>query len=398
MRPLERVVVVGASLAGLRAAEALRREGYANALTLVGDEPHFPPYDRPPLSKEVLLGRWPPERARLRVRDELNAEIRQGCRAVGCDADGGAVLLEGGERLEFDGLVIATGARARPAPFIREGLSGVHVLRTLGDCLSLRQALRPHGSVTVIGAGWIGTEVAAACRQADVEVTVIEALDAPVARALGPAVGGWLAELHRDRGVRLELGAGVAGVVADRGAVRAVTLSDGAEIPTDALVVAIGAAPEVGWLAGSGLQLDDGVVCDASCRALGHENIVAAGDVARWFHPLFGRTLRLEHWTNAVEQAGAAAASLLASDGAAAAYAPVPYIWSDQYDTKLQFVGIAGDYAGAAEGQLGDEKFVALFAEGERLVGALCVNAPGRLRVYRRHIAAGARVADLVAA
>jgi 3-phenylpropionate/trans-cinnamate dioxygenase ferredoxin reductase component len=284
----------------------------------------------------------------------------------------------------------------RSIPFIRSELPGVYLLRTLDDCLALREALRPPSSVTVVGAGWIGTEVAAACRQLDVDVTVVEALEAPVTRALGPVIGGWLAQLHRDRGTRVELGTRVTEVVADDKGVGAVKLSNGEELRTDALVVAIGAVPEVSWLVGSGLELDDGVVCDASCRAIGYQNIVAAGDVARWFNPVFGRTIRVEHWTNAAEQARAAAVSLLAHDRTAPSYAPVPYFWSDQYETKLQFVGIAGDYAGMAEGRLGDKKFVALFAERGRLVGALCVNAPARLRVYERFIAEAKAVSEVL--
>ncbi|MEN8162076.1 MAG: NAD(P)/FAD-dependent oxidoreductase, partial [Myxococcota bacterium] len=299
MSGMETVAVVGASLAGLRAMQALRRAGFSGRLVAIGEEAEKP-YDRPPLSKEVLSGKWDVERtALLRPEDEdLEVDWRLGRAATGLDLAERRVLLDGGEPVPFDGLVIATGAHARRLPGV--SLAGVHVLRTLGDCLALRAELDASPRVAVIGAGFIGLEVAATCRARGLSVTVIESLEAPLQRALGAKLGAFVGEIHRDQGVDLRVGARVARFVGGE-RVEALELEDGSRVPADVVVVGIGAAPTAGWLEGSGLEVADGVVCDATCRTTRAPFAVAAGDVARWPNPLFGESMRIEHWTNATE-------------------------------------------------------------------------------------------------
>jgi NADPH-dependent 2,4-dienoyl-CoA reductase/sulfur reductase-like enzyme len=400
------VLIVGASLAGARAAEALRSEGHDGPITIVGAEAH-PPYDRPPLSKQVLAGSMPHEQATLRVDDSLGACWRLSTRATGLDLErrlvtiassqprpmGGSVSTPADEELAFDSLIIATGAHPRRLPGIPD-LDGVHVLRTIDDCLALRDELDRGPRVVVVGAGFIGSEVAATCHRRGLDVTVIEALPVPLVRAVGEEMGRRCARLHQDHGVQLRLGVGVAGLVGSS-RVEGVRLEDGSLVPADLVVIGVGVAPTTGWLEGSGLDLADGVVCDQWCRSLAGgtpvPGVVAAGDVARWEHCLFGGTVRVEHWTNAVEQGTAAAATLMrgAGDGVAP-YAPVPYFWSDQYNTKIQFVGLAGPQVRVVEGALDDDRFVAAYGRQGRVVGALTFNWPARAMAYRSMIASGA--------
>jgi NADPH-dependent 2,4-dienoyl-CoA reductase/sulfur reductase-like enzyme len=391
------IVVVGASLAGLRAAETLRREGYEDRLVLVGAESHLP-YDRPPLSKELLAGEWEPEQIALRKQpyDDLDLDLRLGRRATRLDVADRVVELDGGESLPFDGLVVATGARPRTLPDT-PALDGIFVLRTLDDCLDLRARLERRPRVVVIGAGFIGSEVAATCRGRGLEVTVLEMLATPLERAVGPVVGDACGRLHRDHGVDLRCGVKVAGFEgAER--VERVRLADGSAIDADVVVVGVGVLPETRWLEGSGLELDDGVVCDETCLAA--PGIVAAGDVARWPNPLFdGERMRVEHWTNATEQGVAAARRLLVDDRAAEVFAPVPFVWSDQYDVKIQVVGsIRGDdEVAVADGSLDDHRFVTLFGRGGRLVGALGFSRPRIVMQYRKLIAGRASWDDALA-
>jgi NADPH-dependent 2,4-dienoyl-CoA reductase/sulfur reductase-like enzyme len=375
MSRLDSVVVVGASLAGLRAVQALRRAGFAGRVTAIGEE-NEPPYDRPPLSKEVLSGKWDAERTRLlRPEDEaLEVEWRLGRRAESLDLAARQVVLAGGERVPFDGLVIATGTFARRLPGAPP-LAGVHVLRTLSDCLTLRAELDRSPRVAVIGAGFIGLEVAATCRGRGLPVSVIESLPAPLERGLGAKLGAFVGEIHRDQGVDLRLGAKVARLVGGE-RVEAVELAGGERIPADVVLVGIGAAPATAWLEGSGLELDNGVVCDAACRATRAPFVVGAGDVARWPNPLFGAPMRIEHWTNATEMADHAVATLLAGEGSGEPFAPVPFVWSDQYDRKIQ---VAGRLEGADEtrivdGSLEERRFVMLFGHRGRVVGVLGIN------------------------
>jgi 3-phenylpropionate/trans-cinnamate dioxygenase ferredoxin reductase subunit len=385
--PLRNIVVVGGSLAGLRAAETLRREGFDGRLVVIGREKHLP-YDRPPLSKEVLAGRRAPETISLRkpgAWEELSLDWRLGRRALGLDLARRTVRLEGGEDLGFDGLVIATGATPRTLPGVAE-LAGIHVLRTLDDCLSLRAELERGPRVAVVGAGFIGAEVAATCRERGLEVTLLEALAAPLIRGIGPELGALVAQVHRDHGVDLRCGVGVAGF-AGTSRVEGVRLTDGSFVPAEVVVVGVGVVPETGWLEGSGLSLADGVLCDATC-ATRAEGVVAAGDVARWAHPGFEKPIRLEHWTNAVEQGVAAAERLLTGAEGAKPFAPIPYVWSDQYDLKIQIAGLPSTDCALriVDGTLGERRFVALFERERQLVAAVGFGRARQLMAYRKQL------------
>ncbi|MFI6575515.1 NAD(P)/FAD-dependent oxidoreductase [Nocardiopsis sp. NPDC050513] len=377
-----RVLVVGASAAGLATAEALRRKGYRGGLTLLDAENH-PPYDRPPLSKQVLSGAWTPDRVRLRSDEALsavNAEFVLGDPAVRLDAATREVTTASGRVLDADAVVVATGLRPRTLPG-QDGLSGVHVLRTLDDALGLRAALTAGGTrVAVVGDGVLGAEVAATARGMGLEVTLLGPQTAPLAAQFGPLVAGLLADLHTGHGVRLRLGLGVDALVGVQGRVTGVRLADGAVVPADVVVVAVGAAPATDWLDGSGLTVADGVVCDAHCRAA--EGIYAVGDVARWDHRGLGGSTRLENRTNATEQAAAVAAGIL---GEGRPYTPVPYLWTDQFDVKVQVYGTVGADADTAvvDGDPDQGRFVALYGRRGRVTGVLGWNMPRQTRVRR---------------
>lgn len=357
---------------------------------MIGEE-DLAPYDRPPLSKQVLTGAWPPEQARLKVDPSVAKGLRLATRAVGLDIGRREVLLHAGERLAFDGLVIATGAVARQLPGTR-WMRGLFTLRSFEDSLAIRAAAESARRVVVVGAGFIGSEVASSCRAMGCEVTVIEAMPVPLARAVGAEMGSALGALHAAHGVDLRTGAGVAAVEGSQ-QVEAVRLTDGSVIDADVVVVGIGVRPATDWLDGSGVVVDDGVLCDEFCAATGAsgrlDGIVAAGDVARWFNPLFGRSMRVEHWTNAVEQAEAAARTLVR--GPTTPFAPVPYFWSDQYGARIRYVGHAGLGAEVevVEGSTADLKFVATYRENGRLVAALTLDMPHRVMHYRAQILAG---------
>ena len=385
------VVVVGASLAGVQAADTLRENGFDGRLVLVGAEPHLP-YDRPPLSKELLAGTGSADEIVLRPAGHyasLGIEMVLGTTATGLDLDRRLVHLAGEDHapLPFAGLVIATGAAPRRLSG-RSDLEGVHVLRTIDDCLTISAALDGSPRVVVVGAGFIGAEVAATCRARGLDVTVVEALQVPLARAVGPAIGAALASLHREHGVALRTGVGVA-ALEGTGRVERVALADGSVIEADLVVVGVGVSPQTGWLDGSGLFLDNGVVCDAACVAA--PGVVAAGDVARWENRLFGGFMRVEHWTNAVEQGAAAASSLLATAAGEEPqpFAPVPYFWSDQYGLRIQYVGASrpGDEMVVVDGSLDDRRFVAIYGRDGRIVAALAVGRARKLMSYRRMIA-----------
>ncbi len=384
---MKTVVVVGASLAGLRAAEELRRLEFDGRLVVVGAEPHLP-YDRPPLSKELLAGDWTVEQVALRRQgfDDLDVEWRLGAAATAFDAAGRTVTLAEGEVLAFDGCVLATGATPRVLPDT-PALDGIHLLRSLDDCLALRADLDRSPRVVVVGAGFIGAEVAATCRRRHLDVTVLEALPSPMVRGLGPMLGDVLGEMHRDHGVDLRTGVGVAGFEGgDR--VERVRLDDGSTIDADVVVVGVGVVPATTWLEGSGLTIDNGIVCDETLLAA--PGITAAGDVCRWPNPLFdGEPMRLEHWTNASEQGVAVAARLVANDAEAVPFAPVPFVWSDQYETKIQVAGhVRGDdRIEVVDGSLEERKFVAAVGRNGRLVGAVAFSRPRVLMQYRRLIA-----------
>ncbi|RJK98297.1 FAD-dependent oxidoreductase [Vallicoccus soli] len=377
------VTVVGSSLAGLSTARALRAGGYDGRLLLVGEEDHAP-YDRPPLSKALLAGEaQEDDLALLEDGEDLALDVRRGVRAVRLDPADRAVVLGTGERVVSDAVVVATGAHARRLA-AGEGLAGVHLLRTLDDARALRADLVAGSPrVVVVGAGFIGSEVASTARGLGLDVTVVEALAVPLAGSLGPQVGAAVARLHEDHGTRLLTGDGVAGLRADGGRVCAVVLADGRELPADVVVVGVGVVPATDWLHGSGVELRDGVVCDARCRTA-VPGVLAVGDVARAVHGWTGTHLRLEHWTSAVEQAQVAAATLLGRDAPAAVTAP-PYVWSDQYGTRLQLAGRVppGAAPEVVEGSLAERPFAAVWRADGAPVAALAVGLPrtfGRLR------------------
>ncbi|WP_371658473.1 NAD(P)/FAD-dependent oxidoreductase [Streptomyces sp. NBC_00280] len=379
-----RVLVVGASAAGLSTVEALRRKGFAGGITVLGDEPHAP-YDRPPLSKQVLSGAWEPARAALRAQEQLaalEAEFVLGDPAVGLDPVSRTVRTESGRQVGADAVVIATGVRARRFPG-QDDLAGAHVLRTLDDALALRDELLPGRRLVVVGEGVLGSEIAATARTLGLEVTLAGPLAAPMASQVGPVVSGALAELHTGRGVTLRLGEGVVGLTGEGGRVSGVRLASDEVLPADVVVVAIGAVPTTQWLADSGLALDNGVVCDARCRAA--EGIYAVGDVARWQHEGLGRLIRLENRTNATEQAMAVAGVILGEDRP---YAPVPYFWTDQFDAKLQVHGFlpAEAEVDVVEGDLAARRFVARYRADGRVTGVLGWNMPKQTRLRRQEV------------
>ncbi|MCM2411584.1 FAD-dependent oxidoreductase [Streptomyces sp. RKAG290] len=395
---LNRIVVVGAAAAGLTAVETLRAKGYAGGLTLVGDEPH-PPYDRPPLSKELLTEGWEPPSTWLRKQEVMAAvdvDLRLGCRATGLDQAARSITLSTGEELPYDAAIIATGLRPRALPF-GDGLRGVHVLRSLDDAIRLREALAKRPKVAVIGAGFLGAEIAATARGAGLDVTLIDTNAQPLERQVGVEIGGLVADLHRDHGVRLVLGADVVGMARDGVGVRGVLLADGSTVDADLVVVAIGSVPAVDWLAGSGLPLGDGVLCDAFCRAA--PGVWAAGDVANWPHPMVaGARVRLEQRTNAAQQAMAVAANLLAGDAGGQPYAPVPFGWTHQFGQKIQTVGWCPPDARTeiVSGSTAGREFVAAYHRDGILVGGLGWNSARGLRQCR--LLLGRPSAELAAA
>ncbi|MEV7392046.1 FAD-dependent oxidoreductase [Streptomyces sp. NPDC091215] len=385
---MNRIVVVGASAAGLAAAETLRREGYDGTLTLVGDEPHVP-YDRPPLSKQVLSAEWAPDRVVLRAPTELDAlelELRLGVAACGLDVADRTLRLADGSEVPYDGLILATGVRPRRLPG-----EGAHVLRTLDDALTLRERIGPGQRLVVVGAGFLGAEAAAVAWRLGAQVTLLEPAPVPLAHAVGEEVGRALSRAHRERGVDLRTGVTVTEVTEE-----GVRLAGGEEIAADEVLVAIGSLPNTEWLADSGLSVGDGVVCDEYCEAA--RDVYAAGDVARWHNPLFGVSMRIEHRTNAAEQGMAAARNLL-NPGARKAFAPVPYFWSDQYEMKIQAYGYLRGHeeARVVEGELEEGRFVAAYRTGERLSGVLAVGMPPKvLRGWRQAVSLGAAWGEAV--
>lgn len=385
---LKQVLVVGAGVAGMRAAETLRKEGYEGALTIVGAERHAP-YHRPPLSKKLLSGKVERAGVDLAPQLDLGARVLREASAVGVDMRNCTVAVRDGDHeqeLGFDGLVIATGAAARrwpggPVP------DGVFVLRTIDDCLSIRQRLAAKSRVAVVGGGFIGAEVAATCRSRGLDVVLIEKAAGPMLPALGAELADRYAELHRRHGVDVRLNTSVDAFVGE-GHVKGVRLTDGSEVKADVVVVGLGVEPDTGWLEGSGLPVDNGVVCDATCAVEGAKNVVAAGDVARWWHPLYETHLRIEHWDHAQRQAAAAARNLLAGPGRGSAYNEVPYFWSDQYDVKLQMVGVPHDYDAlqVIEGDADAWEFVAAYGRKGCTI-AVVSTIPGRAQTFRQVIA-----------
>lgn len=393
-------VIVGASLAGMHAARTLRLEGHDGSIVLVDGDPDRP-YDRPPLSKQILTGEWDPERIVLPAsQEDLGLDLRLGMRATSLDTGSCTVSLaapDGSTSIEtYGSLVIACGAAARRLPGT-DGVAGVHVVRSLRDSLALRDELEAGPSrVAVIGAGFIGAEVASSCRKRGLEVTLIEALPVPLERVLGAEMGAVCARVHVEHGVDLRLGTGVDHLdtitVDGQERVVGVTLSDGSTIAAEVVVIGIGVAVNTGWLEGSGLILDDGVVCDETLLAA--PGIVAAGDIARYPSTRFGQMLRVEHWETAIQGGEAAARRLLAEvrGEEPATFDPVPWFWSDQYDRKIQLAGrpVPGDECVVVDGSTEEFRFVSLYGRDDRLVGVLGMNRPRHVIQLRALLEAGA--------
>jgi len=384
------VSIVGASLAGYWAAETLRRDGFEGRISLIGDEPHAP-YDRPPLSKKFLAGDLDDDRLPLTTAEklaDLGLEMRLGCRATGLDVATRTLEVDGVAE-PYDGLLIATGARCRNLPGTA-GLAGVHTLRTRDDAEAIRDAL-VNGArrVVVVGAGFIGAEVASTAIGRGAEVTMVEALEAPFGRVLGVEMGAVMADVHRRHGVDLRTGVGVDEVLGDD-RLAGVRLADGATMEADLLVVGIGVVPNTDWLEGSGLTLDDGVVCDETCLAA--PDVAAAGDVARWANPRYGEVMRVEHWDNAVQQGVHAARRLLQSDEEATPYAPVPWFWTDQYDRKVQLAGRphTDDEVRVVAGSTAEHRFAAFYGRDGRFTAALGMNRPRQVMQSKGLLDAGA--------
>ncbi|MGG8410052.1 NAD(P)/FAD-dependent oxidoreductase, partial [Streptomyces sp. 12297] len=382
MSPSAPVAVVGASAAGTAVVESLHRSGYTGPVTLIGDEARFP-YERPPLSKQVLTGAQPPEsttiRDAARLAERPGLDLRLGVRAAALDVAARRLTLETGEELDCAAVVIATGVRPRRIPGMG-GISGVHLLRTVDDAAALRKDLLGGGDVVVVGGGVLGTEVAAAARTLGLGVTVVTLDEQPLAPVLGTSLGALVAGEHRRRGIRVRPGRAVSGLLSAHGRVTAVELDGGEVIPADTVVVAVGSVPATQWLDGSGLDLADGVGCDSFCVAA--PSVYAAGDVARWWHPRYERALRVEHRMNASEQGMVVArnilASLTVSGTGPQAYEPVPYFWSDQFGWRIQGYGVTADSRRTevvrAEPGASDDApptAVALYGDEERVLGAV---------------------------
>ncbi|MFI5662833.1 NAD(P)/FAD-dependent oxidoreductase [Streptomyces sp. NPDC051684] len=380
---MKHITVVGASLAGLSAVRSLRAEGFEGEITVVGEELHRP-YDRPPLSKAYLKGDVTADALELGDAEEyeaLDIHWELGDRAVHLDCFNTSVILGNGRRIETDGVVVATGSTARRLPGT-EGLAGVHTLRTLDDARSLRTELVSGvPRMVVIGAGFIGAEVAATAHHLGLDVTVVEALDTPLERQLGAEMGRLCASLHTDHGVRLLCGSGVAELESGGGRVTGVRLTDGRLLPADIVLVGVGARPVDDWLADSGVWVDNGVVCDAG-GASSVPNVVAVGDVARRPHPFTGRHARIEHWSNATDSAATAARTLLTGESAVPRATP-PSFWSDQYDVRIQLAGVVnpGAELELVEGSYESRSFAALYKEDGVPTAVLAMN---RSKIFNR--------------
>jgi 3-phenylpropionate/trans-cinnamate dioxygenase ferredoxin reductase subunit len=372
MSSIDHIVIIGAGLTGARAAESLRKERFDGSITIVGDEPELP-YIRPPLSKDYLRGESEREKALVHPAsfyDEQRIEVRQSSTATRIDPAARRVVLDDGSALPFDRLLIATGAAPRTLPVPGADLPGVHTFRTLADADELRAAAANAERIAVIGAGWIGSEVAASLRMLDRRVTLIAPDRVPLERVLGPEVGGVYRELHDEHGVDLRLGTGVERLVGtDR--VEAVETSDGEPIPADLVVVGIGVRPRAELAAAAGLAVGDGVEVSATLET-SVTGIFAAGDVASAWHPFYERRLRSEHWANARFQGTAAGRTMLGSKDA---FDRIPYFYSDQYDLGMEYRGHgATDDEVVVRGSLAERSFIAFWVRDRRVVAAMNAN------------------------
>ena len=380
---MNRIIVVGASLAGLATARALRTQGYDGELVVVGEEPHRP-YDRPPLSKDFLTGVSDVGEITLEADGEdLGIEWRLGTRAVGLEQ--GSLHLADGTTWSFDGLVIATGARAR-ANVLGAHLDGVHQLRTLDDAVALRADLRRGGRVVVVGGGYIGSEVASTARAMGCEVTLLASDDAPLRAALGPFADA-ISALHRRHGVEVITHARVSEIHAS-GESLTVGLADGWQLPADTVVLGIGAVPAIAWLDDTGLELSDGILCDAT-GATSLPGVVAVGDCSAWFDPALGRHQRVEHWTSALDRAPIAARTLLGGEAAGAPARRAPYLWSDIHGSRVQMAGHVelADTCEVETGSVAEGSFVAVYRRSGQPVAVLGIDQPKHFMSIRRRLA-----------
>ncbi|UBU17119.1 FAD-dependent oxidoreductase [Nonomuraea gerenzanensis] len=392
-----RIVIVGASLAGARAAEVLRRDGFTGSLTMIGDETREP-YDRPPLSKQVLTGQVPPEHTLLPRLREVEAELLFGTPATGLDVAGKRVHLADGRQVEFDRVLLATGTRARPWPDRAEAaLAGVHTLRDARDAAELRQALAAGPRrVLILGAGFTGSEIASVCRELDLPVTVVERGPAPLYNAMGGVIGDVAARLHREHGVDLRTGTTVTALESDgNGRLSGARLSDGSTVEADVAVVALGSIRNVEWLRDSGLAAGAwGVTCDAGCRAvdlngLVTDDVFVAGDIARFPHPLYEyQFMSLEHWGNAVAQAEIAAHNMVSDQAHRWPHLSVPVFWSSQFGVNIKSVGVPtfADQVVFAQGSPEERRFVAVYGYQGRITAAVTFDQAMWLEFYQRQI------------
>ncbi len=383
-------MIVGGGLAAARTAEQLRRSEYTGRITIVSDEGHVP-YDRPPLSKEVL--RKETDDVALKPRewyDENDITLRLGSAATGMDTHAQTVTLADGTALGYDELVIATGLVPRRIPAFGD-LEGIRVLRSFDESIALREHASQARHAVIVGAGFIGCEVAASLRSLGVEVVLVEPQPTPLASVLGERIGELVARLHRDEGVDVRLGVGVA-EVRGQGHVETVVLTDGTELPADLVVVGIGSRPATDWLAGSGVQVDNGVICDAAGRTTA-PNVWALGDVASW-RDATGHQARVEHWSNVADQTRVVVPAMLGREEPSTVV--VPYFWSDQYDVKIQCLGEpqATDTVHLVEDD--GRKFLAYYERDGVLVGVVGGGMPGKVMKARGKIAAGAPISEML--
>ena len=400
---MESIVIVGGSLAAVRAAETLRSSGFDGAITVIGAEARMP-YDRPPLSKNYLAGDWEADRIALRKPEDLDAlDITWllGEPATAVDTTANTVTRVNGDVVPYDGLIIATGGLVRRLPN-QPAIAGVHVLRTLDDAAALRAELGEGTRVVVIGAGFIGLEAAATATKRGAVVTVLEGLEAPLIRALGAEMGSAIGEVHARNGVTIRCGVQVTSINGDTH-VTGVSLVGGETIEADVVLVGIGVAPATQWCETSGLAIRDGIVCDANLNA-GPPNVFVAGDVLRWPNALFADIepdMRVEHWTNAAEQGAHAAKNLLATlrNAPLEPYIAVPFFWSDQFDARIQFLGraTAKSTVDVVAGNPADGKWCAIYCENDRLTGVLGVSQPKLVMPSRALLSTHTSRADALA-
>ncbi|GAA4857202.1 FAD-dependent oxidoreductase [Saccharopolyspora rosea] len=393
------MAVVGSSVAGWRAAQELREQGFDGRLVIIGAESHRP-YDRPPLSKEFLVGELQPAELALgseQEEAELAAEWRLGTTAVRLDPRRGAVVLSDGTEVRADGVVVATGSTRLTVPGAEEA-PGCHLLRSVDDALALRGEVRAGARVVVVGGGLIGGEIASACRSLGAHVTLIDGQHVPLARTLGLELAPLCLEMHEENGVRVRCGTPATRVITDGSPVTGVELADGRVVPADAVVVEVGAEPTTRWLRGSGLKLRDGVVTNSGCvTAL--PNVVAVGDVARYLPPHRSHSIRSDHWSTAMNQPPVAVRNLLAGS-TVEHYTGIPHFWSQQYGATLQYAGYGGpkDQITVVEGSLAARRFVATYQRQGRTVGVFALNMPKQFAVHRRRLVAAFTAAEPVGA